>query len=554
MMFLLMKTRFLKLRSNCSTKLLKKASFTATRMFFSSATGRIDSNYSRKVSQIIRAINSEASDDIKCGIHTIAIKSALNLEAAVATSLISFYLHLNDLESARSLFYLITTKDLISWSALISGLRKCGEFMEAINVFRSMQSCFHNPNLVTFLGVLPACANTGSLQYGKQIHGSVVRRELHLEASLQNAIIDMYVKCNKTNAASSVFDAMEKKDTISWMNLIIGCIENGELWKAIDYFSRMRTSQMEPGEIIVRNLIAKCHQVNCFKFGIELHCCCIKNGLLALASIGTAILKMYANFKEVEMAQILFRDLQHKDHITWSAMISVCSQTKQPIRALNLFKDMVTENVRVNEITLVSLLQACSLLGALQLGRCTHGRLTKLGYNCNVFVISSLINFYCKLGIPGKAEILFSGLQENDLVCWSSMINGYGINGHGEKAIRSFSFMLECGLMPNEIVFTSLLSACRHRGLLDDGLQWFNSMEEKFGVPPCLAHYACIVDLLGSKGKVERALEFIRTMPFEPDASIWIALLNWCGTSDGDLKVAEVAAEKLVRIDPNDAS
>ncbi|XP_020693118.2 pentatricopeptide repeat-containing protein At3g53360, mitochondrial-like [Dendrobium catenatum] len=509
----------------------------------------MDSIYSSKISQIIRAINGEASDDTKYGIHCIAIKSALNVEASVATSIISFYLHLNDLESARSLFYLIPTKDFISCTAMITGLSKCGEFMEAINMFRSMQSYFDSPNLVSFLSVLPACANTGSLQYGKQIHGSTIRREWHMEGKLQNSLIDMYAKCCNMNAASLVFDAMETKDDISWKNLIIGCIQNGVLRKAIGYFSRMRTSQVEPGEIIVRNLIAICPQLNCFKFGIELHCCCIKNGLLTLASIGAAILKMYADFKEIEMAQLLFSDLQHKDHITWSMMMSVCSHTKQAVRALKIFNDMVIENVEVNEITLVSLLQACSLLRALELGRCTHGHLIKLGYNCNAFVISSLINFYCKLGILGKAEILFNSLQEKDLVCWSSMIHGYGINGHGEKAIRSFSAMLDQGLMPNEIVFVSLLSACSRCGFLDEGWKWFNSMEEKFGVTPSLAHYACIVDLLGRKGKVERALEVIRTMPFEPDGSIWIALLSWCGTSDGDLKVAEIAAEKLVRID-----
>ncbi|XP_020586434.1 pentatricopeptide repeat-containing protein At1g20230-like [Phalaenopsis equestris] len=440
------KTIFLKLRSNSSTKSLKGVSFTAIakRMFF---TSMVDSNYSSKISQIIRAINSEVSDDNRCGIHTIAIKSALNLETSVATSLISFDLHLNDLESARSLFYFMPKKDFISWNAIISGLCKCGAFMEAINLFRSMQLCIYDHNLVSFLSVLPACANTGWLRYGRQIHGSTVRRELPLETSLQNSLIDSerYIPCQKSSI--SVQDKAHSDQR--WR--IHGVMEGISLRKEM-----IRPVYRSPSGRLL---------------GLE------------------------------------------PDYDTpaspYSRIDTFCSRLAPD-------RDPVSASA----------------------SRLPHAR--SFALLCPLLLCRERTE---------KAEILFSSLQEKDLFCWSSMINGYGINGHGEKANLCFSRMIDHGWKSNEIVLISLLSACSHSGLLNEWWKWFSSMEEKFGVIPCLAHYACMVDLLGSEGKVESALELVRMMSFESDASIWTALLNWCGTSDGDLKVTEVTTEKLVSID-----
>ena len=92
---------------------------------------------------------------------------------------------------------------------------------------------------------------------------------------------------------------------------------------------------------------------------------------------------------------------------------------------------------------------------------------------------------------------MFDRIECKDVICWSSMINGYGMNGCGEKALEAFSKMLkQPGLQPNDVVFISVLYACRHCGLVSQGLKWFSCMEKKYGVVPTLEHYACMVDLL----------------------------------------------------------
>ncbi|CAH8275781.1 unnamed protein product [Arabidopsis lyrata] len=48
------------------------------------------------------------------------------------------------------------------------------------------------------------------------------------------------------------------------------------------------------------------------------------------------------------------------------------------------------------------------------------------------------------------------------------------------------------GMEPNKSTFISLLSACSHSGFIDEGLRYYNQMEEKFGVKPVTEHRVCI--------------------------------------------------------------
>lgn len=506
------------------------------------------------VSCIIRAITSLRSEDLIRGIHSAVIKIGFEWEIPIATALIGFYSSIRDLDSARRLFYATPTKDLILWSAMVSVCCKNGQFSMAINTFSKMQHFGVVPNCVSLMSVLPACANAGALRHGKQIHGLSIRRGFHKETSLQNSLLDMYAKCGMLDAAILVFNGIKEKDVISWKNIMFGCTSNGQPRKALLLFSGMRNSYMEPDVITVRNVIGVCSQVRDRSFGLALHCYTIKNGLFGSSSVGTALLGMYAEFRELETARALFDRLHHKDLIAWSAIVSVYSHSGHPVLALEMFKQMQLGNEEANERTLVSLLHTCSLMEAQELGRSIHACVTRLGYTSNMYLTSALIDFYCKIGMVRQGETLFDKTQSRDLVCWSSMIKGYGINGRGEEAIRTFLNMLEYGLIPNEIVFISLLSACGHCGLVDEGWKWFYSMKEKFGISPILEHYTCIVDMLGRQGQAEEALKFVNMMPMEPDVSVWGALLSWCRTKYSDVNVAEIVAEQLIRLDPANTS
>ncbi|XP_042504517.1 pentatricopeptide repeat-containing protein At1g11290, chloroplastic-like [Macadamia integrifolia] len=497
---------------------------------------------------VIRAVSALGWEDRTWAIHGFVIKHGLGSEVSLVTALVGLY-SLHDMAMAWELFDGTPAKDLVLWSAMIAASSKNGQSIEAVEIFRQMQYEGEEPNHISIVSVLPACADLVALSLGKQIHGYSVKRELSLFTNVQNSLVDMYAKCGKLEVSILLFNEIVNKDIVSWNTMICRCLGNGLPLKALEFFSKMRSSCLEPNEAAIRNALGACSQLRKLDYGLGLHCYVIKDGFLSLVAIGTALLRMYAEFGDVSSAETLFSHLHEKDLIAWSAMISVYAQAGYPYHALDTFKQIQLVNVKPNEVTLVSLLQACSSMGAQEHGKSVHAHTVRLGYSSNAYITSALIDLYCKIGRLNQGKALFDKLPIKDLICWSSMINGYGVNGCGKAALETFLDMLECGTKPNDIVFVSVLSACSHCGLEDEAWNWFYSMEETYGVVPNVAHYACMVDLLSRRGRIEEAIGFIKEMPMQPDTSVWGALLTGCRLSQGPIEVAEFAAKHLLNLD-----
>jgi pentatricopeptide repeat protein len=145
---------------------------------------------------------------------------------------------------------------------------------------------------------------------------------------------------------------------------------------------------------------------------------------------------------------------------------------------------------------------------------------------------------------------VFERISDKDLAAWSSMINGYAIHGMAEEALGLFHKMLEIKeIKPDAVVFTSILLACSHVGLVEDGLTFFKSMQKDFGIVPSVEHYMCLVDLLGRAGQFELALKTIRVMPVKLQAQVWAPFLSAC-TKHCNLELGELAARKLLYMNP----
>ena len=132
------------------------------------------------------------------------------------------------------------------------------------------------------------------------------------------------------------------------------------------------------------------------------------------------------------------------------------------------------------------------------------------------------------------------------------MIAGFGIHGYGEVALSFFKRMQLTGMKPDHITFTSVLSACCHAGLVDDGWQLFKSMSQEYGITPRLDHYTSMVDLLGRAGKLHEAQDFIKKMPLEPNARIWESLLSACRIY-GSIDLGQDVVEHLFNLEPENA-
>ncbi|KAF5956306.1 hypothetical protein HYC85_003531 [Camellia sinensis] len=112
------------------------------------------------------------------------------------------------------------------------------------------------------------------------------------------------------------------------------------------------------------------------------------------------------------------------------------------------------------------------------------------------------------------------------------MISCLALNGKGELGVDLFEEMLSKDVKLNDATFVGVLACCAHAGLVQQGLDLFASMTTKHQFEPKLEHYGSMVDLLGCSRCVKEAHDLICTMPMNPNATIWGALLSACRTHD----------------------
>lgn len=106
---------------------------------------------------------------------------------------------------------------------------------------------------------------------------------------------------------------------------------------------------------------------------------------------------------------------------------------------------------------------------------------------------------------------------------------------------------------PTYITFISVLNACAHAGLVEEGRMYFKFMVNEFRIVPRVEHFASLVDVVGRHGQVEDAMDLIDRMPFEPDKAVWGALLGACRVHN-NVRLARVAAEALMRLEPESSA
>ena len=155
--------------------------------------------------------------------------------------MVNVYAKCGALSKARDVFDLICVKDVVSWTALISGYAKQGQGNEALHCFDMMVRDGISPNSVTFLSILKACGSIGSLEKGEEMHGHVIKEcLLGKDILLGSTVIVMHTKCGAMSKAREVFDQLPIQDVVCWNALISGYAQHGPGEKALSCLDQMQ--------------------------------------------------------------------------------------------------------------------------------------------------------------------------------------------------------------------------------------------------------------------------------------------------------------------------
>ncbi|XP_068646995.1 pentatricopeptide repeat-containing protein CRR2, chloroplastic-like [Aristolochia californica] len=331
--------------------------------------------------------------------------------------------------------------------------------------------------------------------------------------------------------------------------VIRGCATNGLFHQCMTLYWKMIRSGLRPDKFAFPFALKSCAGLCEMQMGRQIHQHAICCGCGSDLHVNAALVDMYAKCGLVDAARLVFDEMPVRDLVSWTVMVSGYAHNGYNNETLEFFNVMRSSDLRPNRVGLLSALLASGRLGALRKGEWLHSYVIQTGFETDILVITAVIDMYAKCGNLDLAKYLFDQTTGKDVVCWSAMVANYGIHGHGWKAIGVFTEMVNAGVKPNQVTFTSLLSACSHSGLLDEGQRYFACMSKEHGVTPKLNHYSCMVDLLGRAGKLLEAEQLIEAMPLKPDSSIWGSLLGACRIY-GKIDLAERVADKIFELNP----
>ncbi|XP_010528137.2 PREDICTED: pentatricopeptide repeat-containing protein At3g26782, mitochondrial [Tarenaya hassleriana] len=467
----------------------------------------------------------------------------------------------SDRQNLTTLFNKYVDKtNVFSWNSVIADLARSGDSVEALRAFDSMRKLSLSPNRSTFPCTIKACSSLLDLFSGKQTHQQAIVFGYQSDVFVSSALIDMYFKCGEIRDARILFDEIPLRNIVSWTSMITGYVQNGNALGAISLFKEFLTDEKEGcaddalsvDSVAMVSTISACSRVIAKGLTESVHGFVIKRGFDEDASVGNTLLDVYAKGGEggVVVAKKVFDEMAEKDNISYNSIIKVFAQNGLSSEAFEAFRKMVMDSdASFNSITLSTVLLAVSHSGTLRHGKSIHDQVIKTGLEDDVIVGTAIIDMYCKCGRVETARKAFDLMKVKNVRSWTALIAGYGMHGRASEALDVFYRMINAGVKPNYITFVSVLAACSHAGLLDEGSLWFNTMKDKFGVEPGLEHYGCMVDLLGRAGHLQKAWELIETMKMRPDSVIWSSLLGACRTHK-NVELAEISANHLFELDP----
>ncbi|MCD7448466.1 Pentatricopeptide repeat-containing protein, mitochondrial [Datura stramonium] len=365
-------------------------------------------------------------------VHEHFLRSRFSHYTVPNNTLINMYAKCERMGDARKVFDEMPERDMVSWTALITGFSQNEDAEEALVLFSEMLRFGFMPNQFTFGSVLKAAGALDSGGTGRQLHGACVKCGYEENVYVGSALVDMYARCGLMDEAKIVFDKLSCKNEVSWNGLIAGHARKGEGEIAVKLFSEMKRGGFQPTHFTFSSVCAACASIGALEPGKWVHVHMIKSGLELIAFIGNTLLDMYAKSGSIDDARKVFDRLVKKDVVSWNSMLTAYAQHGLGKETVECFEEMRRIGPEPNEVTFLCALTACSHAGLLDKGMHYFELMKKFKIEPN---ISHYVTIVDLLGRSGQLD-------------------------------RAEKFINEMPIKPTAAVWKALLGACRmHKNL-----------------------------------------------------------------------------------------
>lgn len=210
----------------------------------------------------------------------------------------------------------------------------------------------------------------------------------------------------------------------------------------------------------------------------QIHAHIVFNGFAQKNFIIVKLLSLYAAFNNLPRALQVFDRLRNPSTAVWNQIIKGNALSGDSRKSVQLLNRIGGSLVMPDGYTYNYVINACAKGGMLEEGEQVHAKALKSGFCSNVFVRSSLVDFYVKSGGQegvGKAQYLFDDMGEINVVTWNSLLLGCIRSGDIQGAKRVFK------VMPwrSVVSWTTMIAGCTQNGRCKEALLLFGEMRQQ---------------------------------------------------------------------------
>ncbi|XVE93916.1 hypothetical protein REPUB_Repub01dG0235400 [Reevesia pubescens] len=491
------------------------------------------------------------------------------------------------LEEGKKLFDQMPRRDFISWNTMISGYAKNGRMNEAVRLFESMPErnvvswnamvtgFLRNGDMVSATEYFERIPERDSSSVSAFVSGLIQNGQLDEAARVliefrnkdgwkedlvqaYNTLIAGYGQKGRVGDARRLFDQIPvnsfpregrngkfEKNVVSWNTMLMCYVKAGDIFSARELFDQMVERDIISWNTMINGYV----QISNMEEALNLFNIMPKPDQLSWNSI----ISGFAQMGKLEVARDYFEKMPQKNLLSWNSIIAGYEKNEDYKGAIKLFIRMQAEGEKPDRFSLSSVLSVCTGLVDLQLGMQIHQLVSKTVIP-DAPIKNSLITMYSRCGAIVESWTIFDEVKSpKDVITWNAMIGGYASHGFAREALELFELMKKNKVQPTYITFISVLSACAHAGLVDEGRAYFKAMVSEYGIEPSVEHYASLIDNVGRHGQLEEAMDLVKSMPLEPDEAVWGAVLGACRVHN-NVEFAQVAAEALMRLEPESSA
>ena len=488
----------------------------------------------------------EKTKDLKDGRKIVNLMASHGLDSITDLHdyLIRMFTSCGSLKDANLMFRKVEKPTLYTWNSIMSAHASLGDGKGTIALFYELQEEGFKPSKFIFLSVLKSIGKLKSLPEGRDAHSRLIRRGFENDIVIGSSLIDMYGKCGSISEAHRVFETLPNKNVVSWNAMIAGYVQQKQKANAFGLFMKLQREGIQPTKFTLSCILKACDNIEqC----VKIHDQVLVSALGSDIVVGTALIDTYAKCGGLDHAHKVFDRLVEPDLASWNAIISGYAQHGHGLPALKMFEKML-DKVKPDKMTFSSALKAIGSIGAIKNGRLIYHQAIVNCLEGDLILSNTLIDMYAKCGSLRKAHEVFERLPIRNVVTWNAIIAGYAQIGMVNTVFLTFDKMIGENIIPNQVTFLSVLTACSHAGLVARGQMFFEIMSQNFGISSSLAHQTCMIDLLGRAGQLDKAMETIEKMRFHGDLVMWLTLLGAC-KKWSNLQIGEEAFGNALQLD-----